>query len=69
MLTSSGKKYNDVLYTAYDALKKNPKAVVILTNFIHKPFLLITGPEHIKDMYNDHHSYAKFDPFMIPNFF
>jgi hypothetical protein len=49
-------------------LRKNPKAVVILTNILHKPFLLITGPEHIKDMYTDHHSYVKLDPFNIQNF-
>lgn len=68
LLTSSEKKYNDILKLTNDVQKKNPKAVVVLTNFMHKPFLFITGPEYIKDMYVDYHNYAKYDPFMIPNF-
>ena len=46
-------------------LIKNPNVVVILSNFIHKPFLIMTGKEYIKDMYLDHTSYAKVDPFMV----
>lgn len=65
---SSGEKQNDILKTINDGLKKNPKAVVILTNFMHKPFLFVTGPEYIKEMYTEHHSYVKSEPFMIPNF-
>lgn len=68
IITSSGQKYNDVLKTINDALKKNPKIVVILTNFLHKPFLYVTGPEYIKEIYTEHHSFVKNEPFMIPNF-
>lgn len=44
---------------------KNPNVVVILSNFLHKPVLIWTGPEYIKDMYLDHTSYVKIDPFMV----
>jgi hypothetical protein len=46
-----------------DRLKKNPKAVVLLSNYIYKPFLVFTSPEYIKKMYLDHHDYKKSDPF------
>lgn len=44
---------------------KNPNVVVILSNFLHKPLLLWTGTEYIKDMYLDHSNYTKMDPFMV----
>ncbi|CAD8099352.1 unnamed protein product [Paramecium sonneborni] len=59
------KKEKDVIKTINNVLRKNPNVVVILSNFIHKPLLIWTGKEYIKDMYLDHASYVKLDPFMI----
>ena len=59
-------KEHDLMKTINDKLRKNPKAVVLLTNFLHKPFLVFTSPEYIKKMYLDHHDYKKSDPFNMP---
>ncbi|CAD8068225.1 unnamed protein product [Paramecium primaurelia] len=58
-------KEKDLLKTINQQLIKNPNVVVILSNFLHKPVLIWTGPEYIKDMYLDHTSYVKIDPFMV----
>lgn len=68
LFKESEKKHHDILHEIYAALRKNPQTKVILTNFIHKPLLLVTGPEYIKEMYTNHHDYVKVDPFMLPNF-
>ncbi|CAK74504.1 unnamed protein product (macronuclear) [Paramecium tetraurelia] len=58
-------KERDLLKIINNQLKKNPQTVVILSNFIHKPVLVWTGAEYIKDIYLDHTSYVKVDPFMV----
>lgn len=63
IVDDSLKKNQDFMHKINNELKKNPKAIVILTNILHKPFLLVTGPEHVKEMYIDHHSFVKVDPF------
>lgn len=63
IIEDSLKKKQDFLFTINEKLRKNPKAIVVLTNILHKPFLMVTGPEHVKEMYIDHHSFVKIDPF------
>lgn len=39
---------NDIIKQTFDLTKKNPESIVILTNIIHRPLLIVTGPEYIK---------------------
>lgn len=38
----------------FDLTKNNPESIVILTNILHKPFLIITGLDHLKEMFTNH---------------
>ncbi|CAD8091771.1 unnamed protein product [Paramecium sonneborni] len=62
------KSNHDVMHTINNALRKNPSAKVILSNYLNKPCIMLTGSEYIKDTYLDHHDFEKINPFMIPSF-
>ncbi|CAD8068856.1 unnamed protein product [Paramecium primaurelia] len=68
VFTKSIKNNHDVMETMNKALRKNPKAKVILSNYFNTPCILITGSEYIKDTFLDHNDFEKINPFMLPSF-
>lgn len=68
LLMNSMKRKNDALETVNAALRKNPKAKIILTNFLYKPFIILKGSEYTKVSFMEHHFYERRNPFMIKSF-
>lgn len=68
VFTKSIKTNHDVMEIINHALRKNPKAKIILSNYLDKPCIMLTGSEYIKDTYLDHHDFEKINPFMLPSF-
>ncbi|CAD8174942.1 unnamed protein product [Paramecium octaurelia] len=59
---------NDCMETINAALRKNPKAKIILSNLLHKPCIMLTGSEYLKDTISEHQHFEKMNPFMIDSF-
>ncbi|CAD8122213.1 unnamed protein product [Paramecium sonneborni] len=68
LLMNSIKINNDAMETINAALRKNPKAKIILSNYIYKPCIILAGSEYIKDTLIEHHRYEKINPFVINSF-
>lgn len=68
LLMNSIKINNDGLETINAALRRNPKAKIILSNYLYKPCIVLTGSEYVKDSYIEHHLFEKRNPFMIKSF-
>ncbi|CAD8166782.1 unnamed protein product [Paramecium octaurelia] len=62
------KTNQDVMKSINDALRNNPKAKIILSNFLNKPCIMFAGTEYLKQSYQDHDDFEKLDPFMLPSF-
>ncbi|CAK81416.1 unnamed protein product (macronuclear) [Paramecium tetraurelia] len=68
LFMKSIKTKNDAMETVNAALRKNPKAKIILSNLLHKPCIMLTGSEYLKDALTEHQHYEKMNPFMIDSF-
>ncbi|CAK77009.1 unnamed protein product (macronuclear) [Paramecium tetraurelia] len=62
------KTNQDVTKSINVALRNNPRAKIILSNFLNKPCIMFAGTEYLKQSYQDHDDFEKLDPFMLPSF-
>lgn len=62
-LTKGQRTYKDAMHILKNIATENPEVQLILTNILHKPFIMVVDPEYQKLMYMNHQFYDKYDFF------